>query len=89
MAGFYSARDSNMPPLLWPSIAPPFTDEYTFKGATVWFRFCRRSAHKEMLLKTFRVILTGLKQFFINLKMFRFRYHVEFFVLNPLPDIKL
>ena|GEM_PF-5527126 len=25
MAGFYAARDSNMPPLLWPSIAPPFT----------------------------------------------------------------
>jgi len=26
VAGFYAARDSNMPPLLWPSIAPPFTD---------------------------------------------------------------
>jgi len=25
VAGFYAARDSNMPPLLWPSIAPPFT----------------------------------------------------------------
>jgi len=25
VAGFYAARDSNIPPLLWPSIAPPFT----------------------------------------------------------------
>ena len=28
MAGFYAARDSNMPPLLWPSIAPPFTAHF-------------------------------------------------------------
>ena len=25
MAGFYAARDHIMPPLMWPSIAPPFT----------------------------------------------------------------
>ena len=25
MAGFYAARDNTMPPLPWPSIAPPFT----------------------------------------------------------------
>ncbi len=25
MAGFYAARDRILPPLLWPSIAPPFT----------------------------------------------------------------
>ena len=41
MAGFYAARDSNMPPLLWPSIAPPFTAEDlqravdTFGGQTI------------------------------------------------------
>ena len=27
MAGFYAARDNTMPPLPWPSIAPPFTPE--------------------------------------------------------------
>jgi len=27
VAGFYAARDRRMPPLLWPSIAPPFTHE--------------------------------------------------------------
>jgi hypothetical protein len=25
VAGFYAARDRILPPLLWPSIAPPFT----------------------------------------------------------------
>ena len=25
MADFYAARDNTMPPLPWPSIAPPFT----------------------------------------------------------------
>ena len=29
MAGFYLARDRILPPLLWPSIAPPFTPMLT------------------------------------------------------------
>ena len=33
MAGFYAARDNTMPPLPWPSIAPPFTPKRVKCGA--------------------------------------------------------
>ena len=32
MAGFYAARDNTMPPLPWPSIAPPFTPTIRCNG---------------------------------------------------------
>ena len=38
MAGFYAARDNTMPPLPWPSIAPPFTLWRSLKYEAVYLR---------------------------------------------------
>ena len=36
MAGFYAARDNTMPPLPWPSIAPPFTSGSAHAVRSKW-----------------------------------------------------
>ena len=40
MAGFYAARDNTMPPLPWPSIAPPFTYRAVHPDGYGDSRFC-------------------------------------------------
>ena len=43
MAGFYAARDNTMPPLPWPSIAPPFTLPHSSFARSPAISSCRRS----------------------------------------------
>jgi len=62
VAGFYAARDRIMPPLLWPSIAPPFTGPEA--SAKQDHRFVKKlvpSALSFMALRSAAATLSGIE----------------------------